>query len=264
MCLQGRRRLLTLPCSYSEQSDGVRIFDWMLETAEHLEICSAEKGLWCFIVWIRCTDILFVQGYPPADLKQALALEESMRHLIISYIGIDLMSPEAFPHPPGYVVAHIRSVTDTYIHATYSKAIGAPEFTSMLLSLSSFAASPYASSGPAGSSLSPSEIESLLSDIVWRFDPDGELESVLGPVVIGLLHHECLFSPEGIASADSLWRGVVGGLEVLVANKSVVKMMCMMEEWCANDADAPNVERASLLGPLLRLNVFPTEWVSID
>ncbi|EIM85743.1 uncharacterized protein STEHIDRAFT_59114 [Stereum hirsutum FP-91666 SS1] len=187
---------------------------------------------------------LLRRGYPPADLKQALALEESMRHLIISYIGIDLMSPEAFPHPPG-------------------KAIGAPEFTSMLLSLSSFAASPYASSGPAGSSLSPSEIESLLSDIVWRFDPDGELESVLGPVVIGLLHHECLFSPEGIASADSLWRGVVGGLEVLVANKSVVKMMCMMEEWCANDADAPNFERASLLGPLLRLNVFPTEWPHI-
>ena len=145
----------------------------------------------------------------------------------------------------------------------HSKIIGAPEFVALLVSLSSFAASPYASSGPSNS-LSPSEIESLLSDIVARFDPDGELESVLGPVVIGLLHHECLFTQEGIASADSLWRGVVGGLEVLVANKIIVKMMCMMEEWCPNGADAPSFEKESLLGPLLRLNVFPTEWVSND
>lgn len=134
----------------------------------------------------------------------------------------------------------------------------------MLLSLSSFAASPYASSGPSSSSLSPSEIETLISDIVARFDPDGELESVLGPVVTNLLFHECLSTAEGIASADSLWRGVVGGLEMLVANKSVVKMMCMMEEWCPNDSDAPQFERDCLLGPLMRLNVFPTEWVSVN
>lgn len=106
--LQSRRRLFTLPCSYSEQSDGVRISDWLLEKTEHLEICSAEKGVWILHLLESFTYVLFLQGYPPADLKQALALEESMRHLIISYIGIDLMSPEAFPHPPGYVFAIVQ------------------------------------------------------------------------------------------------------------------------------------------------------------
>lgn len=186
-----------------------------------------------------------------------------MRHLIISYMGIDLQSPDAFPHPPGYA-KHLPPNASYYsTHTHFRKVIGASELTAQLLSLSSFAASPYASTTTSSAiSLSPTEIELLLSDIVARFEPDGDLQSVLGPVVLGLLHHECLFTREGIASADSLWRGVVGGLEVLVANKSIAKMICMMEEWCPNDADAPSFEKVSLLGPLMRLNVFPTEWVS--
>ncbi|KAA1469869.1 hypothetical protein DENSPDRAFT_835542 [Dentipellis sp. KUC8613] len=183
---------------------------------------------------------LLKKGFPPLDIQKALELEEKMRHLIISYVGIDLMSPEAFPYPEG-------------------KELGAQEFVAMLLSLSSFSA-PLLSGPTSPTSLTASEIEPFLQDILRRFEPDDELEGVLGPVVSSLLSHESLFRREGIATVDSVWRGVVGGFEALVAHKAIAQMIVRMEQWNPPSATAPEFETKSLLGPLLRLNVFPRDW----
>ena len=52
----------------------------------------------------NASHLIIVQGYPPSDLQGAIELMDAMRHLIISYIGINLMTPDAFPHPPGQVI----------------------------------------------------------------------------------------------------------------------------------------------------------------
>ncbi|KAI0322359.1 ubiquitin elongating factor core-domain-containing protein [Amylostereum chailletii] len=184
---------------------------------------------------------IFKRGYPPTDIQGALTLLDNMRHLIISYVGIDLMSPDAFPHPQGY-------------------DIGAAEFVGMLLSFSSFSSPLFGGSLASENSLNDSDIQPFLQDIVHRFDPDGELEDVMGDIVRKLLFHPSLFNAEGIAASDSIWRGVVGGLEALVSQKEIARMITRMEEWNPSNLSAAMFERFSLLGPLLRLNVFERDW----
>lgn len=43
------------------------------------------------------------KGHPPVSIERALELEEKMRHLIISYIGINFQAPDAFYAPAGFV-----------------------------------------------------------------------------------------------------------------------------------------------------------------
>ena len=43
------------------------------------------------------------QGHPPASIRKALELEEKIRHLIISYIGINFQAPDAFYAPAKFV-----------------------------------------------------------------------------------------------------------------------------------------------------------------
>jgi hypothetical protein len=50
------------------------------------------------------------KGHPPASLQKALELEERLRHLIVSYIGINFQAPDAFYAPLGFVmVCYCRS-----------------------------------------------------------------------------------------------------------------------------------------------------------
>jgi ubiquitin conjugation factor E4 B len=118
----------------------------------------------------------------------------------------------------------------------------------------------YGGSTPSPNSLADFEIPQLLQDIVHRFDSDG-LAEVLGPVVIKLLAHPSLFREEGLAASDPQWRGVLTGLEALVAHKQIANMITKMDEWNPADATAVTFETRSLMGPLLRLNVFSREWV---
>lgn len=109
--------------------------------------------------------------------------------------------------------------------------------------------------------LSPSDIDLFLQDLARRFEPDNEMDDILGPVVRLLLFHESLFRPEGLGGGDASWRGVISGLEVLVSVKSIATMITRMEEWNPQNATAASFERVSLLGPLCRLGVFSQEWV---
>lgn len=119
----------------------------------------------------------------------------------------------------------------------------------------------FGGSTPNPNSLGDSDIPQLLQDVVHRFDTVDGLAEVLGPVVIGLLFHPSLFREEGLAASDPQWRGVLTGLEALVSHKQIAIMITKMDEWNPADATAVTFETRSLMGPLLRLNVFSREWV---
>jgi len=58
------------------------------------------------------------KGHPPAGIQKALELEEKLRHLIISYIGINFQAPDAFYAPPGFVrVCYRRSFAHVLLTA---------------------------------------------------------------------------------------------------------------------------------------------------
>jgi hypothetical protein len=47
--------------------------------------------------------LTYYKGHPPVTIQRALKLEEKIRHLVISYIGINFQDPDAFYAPAGFV-----------------------------------------------------------------------------------------------------------------------------------------------------------------
>lgn len=143
----------------------------------------------------------------------------------------------------------------------HRRPLGPPELVTPLLSLSALSTPLFGSSSSSSHTLTPSDIDLFLQDLARRFEPDNEIDDVLGPVVHQLLFHESLFRPEGLAGGDAGWRGVVSGLEALVSIKAIAVMITRMENWNPLNATAATFERISLLGPLCRLGIFGREWV---
>ena len=175
------------------------------------------------------------------EQQQALDILDKLRDLIISYTGLTLQEPEMFPQPniPG-------------------KDFGAAELVPSFMSLSALSG-PYLSSNASSSLLDSADIETFLTDLVRRFEPDNEIDGVLGPVVVRLCSHESL--KIGFASGDG-WRGVISGLEALISVKAIAAMVTRLPEWNP-DVAAPEFEMRSLMGQLLRLGVFHAEWVRV-
>ncbi|KZT09134.1 uncharacterized protein LAESUDRAFT_801836 [Laetiporus sulphureus 93-53] len=187
---------------------------------------------------------LLKKGYPPMEVQRANEVLEKLRDLIISYAGLSLQEPEMFPQPTG-------------------REPGPPELVAPLLSLSSLSAPLLGSTSSSPNTLTPSEVEPFLQDLAKRFEPENEVDGVLGPVITQLCFHESLFRPEGLAGGDGSWRGVIGGLEVLVSIKSIACMITRHQLWNPEGATPPTFEHVSLLGPLLKLGVFEREWPTI-
>ncbi|KAI0346029.1 hypothetical protein BDW22DRAFT_1353692 [Trametopsis cervina] len=184
------------------------------------------------------------KAYPPLEKEHAVSVLEKTRDLIISYTGLTLQEPEMFPQPTG-------------------KPLGPPELVAPLISLSSLSAPLLSVASSSQSVLYPSDVEPFLKDLARRFEPDNEIDGILGPVVRELCFHESLFRPEGLAGGDAHWRGIIGGLEALISVKSIAKMIARHEDFDPSTAQAHTIEVVSLLGPLLRLGVFQREWPSI-
>ncbi|KAH8989635.1 ubiquitin elongating factor core-domain-containing protein [Lactarius hatsudake] len=223
-----------------EHDDEYRLF--LSKVPSGLTVFEYLVGCWKRLNAARAA--LLKRGHPPASIQRALGLEEKMRHLIISYIGINFQAPDAFYAPP-------------------NKEVGPQEFVDVLLSLSALSTGMYGGSTPSPNSLADFEVPRLLQDIIQRFDPEDGLAEILGPVVTKLLFHPCLFREEGLAASDPRWRGVLTGLESLVDHKQIAIMITKMDEWNPADATAVTFETTSLMGPLLRLNVFSREWPHI-
>lgn len=183
-----------------------------------------------------------------------------MRELIISYAGLILQEPEMFPQPAGSV-CYLTLTIEMLIFPS-SKATGAIELVQPLLSLSALS-TPLFSSTSNASTLAPNEIEQFLQDLARRFEPDNEIDSVLGPVVRGLCFHPSLFRADGLSGHDAGWRGVVGGLEALTSVKSIASMITRLEDWIPANANPVTFENISLMGPLCRLGLFAREWPAI-
>ncbi|THH28275.1 hypothetical protein EUX98_g5915 [Antrodiella citrinella] len=185
------------------------------------------------------------RGYPPVETQSALAILEQVRELVISYAGLSLQEPEMFPQPSG-------------------RPLGVSELVIPLVHLSSLSTPLLSTSSPT-TILGPNDVEPFLQDLVRRFEPDNEIDGILGPVVQGLCHHESLIKPEGLSGGDAGWRGIIGGLEALVSIKGVANMIPRLPAWNpeGESVKANNFEFVSLLGPLLRLGVFQREWPSI-
>jgi ubiquitin conjugation factor E4 B len=164
-----------------------------------------------------------------------------------------------FPQPTGYVSPY----NPPYISADAKcrRPLGPPELVGPLLSLSALSLPLLSVPSSSPTILTPSDIEPFLQDLAKRFEPDNEIDQVLGPVVRGLLFHPSLWRPEGIAGGDAGWRGVVSGLEALVSIKAIAVMITRMEEWNTPSATAATFEKVTLMGPLCRLGVFSGEWV---
>lgn len=134
------------------------------------------------------------------------------------------------------------------------------ELVTPLLSLSTLGPLLSSASTPVNT-LAPTEIRDFLQDMASRFEPDNEIDDILGPVVLRLLFHPSLFRPEGLGGSDSSWRCVIGGLEALVSVKPIAVMITRLPQWNPPNATAATLERVSLMGPLCRLGVFPLDWV---
>ncbi|TRM64104.1 ubiquitin elongating factor core-domain-containing protein [Schizophyllum amplum] len=197
-------------------------------------------GCWQRVNQVRSA--LAKKGYPPTDTQKAVEKLEKIKDLVVSYAGLILQEAEMFPQPS-------------------TKPLGPVELVNPLLSMSAFS-TPLGSS-PQSGSLSASDVEPFLHDLARRFEPDDELDGVLGPVVKLLVFHPSLALPEGIAGADASWRGVLGGLEALVSVKPIAVMVTRMPEFNPEHATAATFERVALLGPLSRMNVFGTDWPTL-
>jgi len=152
----------------------------------------------------------------------------------------------------------------THSYSVCSRTLGPDELVGPLLSLSSLSTPLLGSSSSNANTLGPSDVEQFLQDLVKRFEPDHEIDDILGPVVRKLLSHRCLMDPQGLASTDGKWRGVLGGLEALVGNRSIAAMITRLEDFNPAGATAATLELSSLLGPLCRLGIFPFEWVRLS
>ena len=152
---------------------------------------------------------------------------------------------------------HDQSPSDTHVDG--SRVVGPSELVSCLLSLSSLT-NPL-SNATSLHALAPTDVPQFLQDLAQRFANDDEFANILGPVIVNLLRHESLFRPEGLGSADTEWRGVVGGMEALVSIKPIATLITKLPEWNPPQATASDFEKISLMGPLLRLGVFYREWV---
>ncbi|KAF5338878.1 hypothetical protein D9611_008795 [Ephemerocybe angulata] len=188
---------------------------------------------------------LLKKNHTPIDTQNALTKLEKLRELLISYAGLILQEPEMFPQPQG-------------------REVGPAELVKPLLSLSALSAPMYSSPESSPTTLQPSEIEQFLQDLARRFEPDNEIDAVLGPVVKRLLWHESLVKPDGISGHDAGWRGVIGGLEALVSVKPIAAMITRMDDWIPQSANARTFEQVSLMGPLCRLGLFGREWPNIS
>lgn len=62
------------------------------------------------------SNVNFVKGYPPLETQKGLELLEKIRHLVVSYTGLNLQEPEMFSQPEGYVVTlHMDNPYPGYI-----------------------------------------------------------------------------------------------------------------------------------------------------
>jgi ubiquitin conjugation factor E4 B len=81
------------------------VFEYLVGCWKRLNVAKSVllKKVCGILAHRECVALNYYKGYPPISIQKALELEEKMRHLIISYIGINFQAPDAFYAPAGFV-----------------------------------------------------------------------------------------------------------------------------------------------------------------
>ncbi|EJU03146.1 hypothetical protein DACRYDRAFT_21436 [Dacryopinax primogenitus] len=226
-------RLSLDPSAMSDDTDAITI----------LQNLPKDETVFEYLIgaWKRANSArsaLLRRNYEPSVVAAALELLEELKRLIVSYAGFNLQDPTGmFPEPEG-------------------KHVGAIELVHPLLQLNALPlnAPPTA--------LSPADLEGFVIDLAKRFEGDG-LEEIMGPVIGGVMNVLKDYQVEMPNIMGDQWRQVTAALEALVAVKPVASMIPRLVDWDPSQAPPNLWELVSLLGPLLRLSVFPREWAKI-
>ncbi|GAA5912015.1 hypothetical protein JCM5296_007322 [Sporobolomyces johnsonii] len=176
--------------------------------------------------------------------KKRLEVLNSIKALLVSYMGLVLMDPSMFPQD------HITS-----------KPVGPLELEPLLIPTST---------SPPPSSLQISDLPSLLTDLSLRFTPspandfETGLDEILAPLLLKFSTHllaNKLDIGGGGTPADGIgWREVLQAVQSLSEVKGVAATLPTIKNWDVvgePGVTAPTIEYRSLLGPLLRLSTFP-------
>lgn len=162
---------------------------------------------------------------PPFTLSQDTLA--TAKDLLVSYTGLMLQHPDMFPQPaPTRAVRNPLSLLDLIVPSSEASPLGLP------------------SSGGAG--LPPG----FLDQLVQSFESEG-LEEIFTPVFTELPGRLVNVSPLGP------FQGPLKALATLVSYPAVAKVLVAHPKWLPKVPNGRMLELSSILGPFLRLSVFP-------
>lgn len=251
-----------------------------------LSQADARDTSWDFLVgaWVRC--VREEQRMQASSLPFKVRALEGLQHarsLLTSYAGLLLDMPDMFP----------RS-------AKHGKELGPEALVPTLLNLAVLDDDTPVPTLFDWDAVPPSLAASFVHDLIKRFAPEGALDTVLGRSLHALTQcvirppdvsadesthqtppshdvHAVLaqmlgvpnpqateFSPprEGMTIAQLDWRPIQMALAAAVEHRTLAAAMPFFSSFHP-DTTAPEMERDSLLGPLLRLSCFSDAYPSI-
>ncbi|ORX35769.1 ubiquitin elongating factor core-domain-containing protein [Kockovaella imperatae] len=155
---------------------------------------------------------------------------ERLKQLIMSYTSMTLEDPTMFPQPS-------------------DRLTGPAEFLPILLDLDS-----------SDHVLNSNELVPFLNDLAVA--AEDSLSEVLTPT-LSLFFQEWfkIVPTPDLMGAD--WRRYLGAIATLVRSKHIAATLPTLPIWRASAVSAHTLEWQSLLGPLLRLSVYPREFPEI-
>ncbi|KAK4705710.1 ubiquitin conjugation factor E4 B, partial [Phenoliferia sp. Uapishka_3] len=181
------------------------------------------------------------KGADPKEVAQRLEVLNTLKRLIVSYLGLILDDPTMFPQD----------------HVT-KKPLGALELRPLLL--------PSSSPGNT-SSLTSSDLPGILQDLSAA--PDSSISSLVG-LLIADSAREILVNKLDIGGGGNggiSWREHLSAVHSLTENKAVAAALVDCDTWDVTTqpggANAAGIEIFTLLGPFLRLSTFPEAFPNI-
>ncbi|KAL8293009.1 hypothetical protein RQP46_000703 [Phenoliferia psychrophenolica] len=186
--------------------------------------------------------IVAKKGADPKEVAQRLEVLNTLKRLIISYLGLVLEDPTMFPQD------HITN-----------KPLGPLELRPLLLPSSTAATA-------SSTSVSAQDLPGILQDL--SASPDASVASLVGPLVAQSAH-DILANKLDIGGGGQGgvgWREHIAAVHSLSELKAVAAALTEYPSWDVSGvpgATAPGLELYSLLGPFLRLSVFPEAFPNI-
>jgi ubiquitin conjugation factor E4 B len=94
-------------------------FEYLLGCWKRLNAASStlNKVSEHLVLLAQLVNVRFLQGYSPAENRQAIDILTKIRDLVVSYAGLTLQEPEMFPQPSGYDATVLVDLSITSLSA---------------------------------------------------------------------------------------------------------------------------------------------------